>query len=65
MGGARADTFGANHIADFITFQNDALQLTLGRRNELHIQMGGKFRQQFFVGQVHAMVVRSERQQAI
>ncbi|MNL17108.1 hypothetical protein D3C87_1381840 [compost metagenome] len=65
MRSAGADAFGADHIADFVTFQNDPLQLTFGRRNELNIQMSGKLLQQLFIGQVDTMVMRSKCQQAV
>ncbi|MNS95787.1 hypothetical protein D3C71_1441720 [compost metagenome] len=65
MGGTRADAFRTDHITDFVAFQNDPLQLTIGRGDELNIQMSGKFFQQFFVGQVHAMVMRSKSQQTV
>ncbi len=65
MRGAGTDTFGANDIADFVAFENDPLQLTFGRGDELHIQMSGQCLQQLFIGQVDAMVVRSKREQSI
>ncbi|MNG06447.1 hypothetical protein D3C84_896880 [compost metagenome] len=65
MGGTRADAFRTDHITDFVAFQNDALQLTLGRRDELNIQMSGKFLQQLFVGQINAVVMRGKCQQPI
>ncbi|MNG14092.1 hypothetical protein D3C84_978210 [compost metagenome] len=41
------------------------MQLTVRRRDELHIQMSGEFLQQLFIGQVDTMVMRGEGQQSV
>lgn len=65
LGSTRTDGLVANGLGDVLSFQNDDHAMSVAGSAELHIQMLGKHLQGFLVGQIDAVITRSECQQTV